>query len=199
MICCVCFYPASRLYGDVPLQSTLLFGEVARHEIAVVRNVGGEQGAQTLDVIAPVAMQLAGHTEPAHQLRPRCLHARPGRVTRHLIEGARGVGDNEYVKALLNGGQGGEGHTDFGHHAGNDQLLAAGLLDGVDEILVVPGVDIAGARDVRRIGEQLLQFRHQWAVGAVLKAGGQNRGELEILADAASASTLFLNSPGEKS
>ena len=39
-------------------------GKIARHEIVVVRNVGGEQGAQPLDVVAPVAVQLTGHTEP---------------------------------------------------------------------------------------------------------------------------------------
>jgi hypothetical protein len=45
----------------------------------------------------------------------------------------------------------GKGHAHFGDHAGDDQLLLAGGLDRGQELLVVPGVDVAGTGDVGRI------------------------------------------------
>lgn len=38
-------------------------------QVAVVGDVVGEQRSQTLDIVAPVAMQFAGHGEPRHRVR----------------------------------------------------------------------------------------------------------------------------------
>jgi len=54
--------------------SLLLRGSLshkARHEVPVVRDVDREEVAQALDVVAPVAVQLAGDAEPVHELRAR--------------------------------------------------------------------------------------------------------------------------------
>ena len=66
------------------------------------------------------------------------------------IEGAGSIGNHKYFEAGFNGVQNGEGH-DFGDDTGNDQLLLAGGLDGVNEVFVVPGVDLTRAGDIRRI------------------------------------------------
>ncbi len=42
---------------------------IAGHQIAIIRNVVGAQRSQPFDIVAPVAVQLAGHAEPSHQLR----------------------------------------------------------------------------------------------------------------------------------
>ncbi len=51
---------------------------VARNQITVIGNVAGEQRAQALDVVTPIAMQFAGDTEPGHQLRTHRRHPIPG-------------------------------------------------------------------------------------------------------------------------
>ncbi|PXW88253.1 hypothetical protein C8R34_10865 [Nitrosomonas sp. Nm84] len=43
-------------------------GKVTRHQIPVVRQITGEQGTQAFDIVTPVAVQFACHTEPAHHL-----------------------------------------------------------------------------------------------------------------------------------
>src|SRR5918999_514040 len=150
--------------------------EIARHEVSVVRNVVREERAQTFNVVAPVAVQFAGHAKPVHQLRAGSLHPQPGAVAGNLIAGARGVGDHENVVSLLNGGKRREGHAGLSNWAGNDELLAASLLDRFDEVLVIPGVNVPRTRNVGRVREHLLQFRHQRPVRAVLETRGQNRG-----------------------
>ncbi|MNR19464.1 hypothetical protein D3C85_1362580 [compost metagenome] len=60
-------------------------------------------------------------------------------------------------------------------------MFLAGSLDGFDKVLVVPGVDLPWARNVRSIREQSLQLRHQWAVRARFKAGRQNGRQFEVL------------------
>ncbi len=74
--------------------------------------------------------------------------------------------------------------TDVGHDAGDDDLGAAGGLDGGAEVGVVPGVDLALALDERRAGVHVADLLGDEAVGAVLGRGGQDDGEVrEGLAD----------------
>ena len=96
-----------------------------------------------------------------------------------FVEGARSIGDHKYFKPFRQRRQRRKGYAHIRHHARNDQLLAPGRLDRLDEIFVVPGIDLTGARDVGRIGEQLLEFGHQWAVGAGFKTGGEDGRQLE--------------------
>ncbi|MNP50902.1 hypothetical protein D3C76_1451920 [compost metagenome] len=60
-------------------------------------------------------------------------------------------------------------------------MLFARGLDGLDEILVVPGVDLPWARNIRRVREQGFQLRHQRTVRAGFKAGRENGRQFEIL------------------
>ncbi|MNH75833.1 hypothetical protein D3C73_280860 [compost metagenome] len=108
-------------------------------------------------------------------------HAVPRRITSQGIEGTGRVGHHKYIKARLDCRQRRERHADFGHHPGDDQLFLASRLDGFDKVLVVPGVDLPWARNVRSIREQSLQLRHQWAVRARFKAGRENRRQFEVL------------------
>ena len=163
----------------------------ALDQVGVRRQVAAEDGTEAFDVVAPVAVQFAADAEPVHQLRAGGGHARPGGVAHHRVEGAGGVGDDEYVKPLLQRREGREGYADIGHHAGDDQLLAGGL-DRLDEVLVVPGVDVAGAGDVRGLREHFLEFRHQRAVGAVLEAGGEDGRQVEEPGDVGQCQDVVL-------
>lgn len=153
------------------------------HPVAIIRNVIVQQRPQALHVVAPIAMQFAGHGKPGHQLHAGLRHAVPGGITGDLVEDARGIGNYEDVVTGFDGGQCRERHAYLGDHARNEQLLSAGRLDGVDKILIVSGIDLAWAGDVWRIRELLLQLWHQRAVGAVLEAGGQDRRQREIRGD----------------
>jgi len=69
--CLFLFIEACKLDAAVVISDFSLFfadGEVARHQIAVVRKVTGEQGTQAFDIVAPVTVQFACHAEPAHHL-----------------------------------------------------------------------------------------------------------------------------------
>ncbi|GER18041.1 hypothetical protein VCH24_30630 [Variovorax boronicumulans] len=88
------------------------------------------------------------------------------------------------------------GHADLGDHAGDQELLLARGLHGLDEVLVVPGVDLAGAGNVGRVGKLGLQLGHQRAVGAVLEAGGQHRGQLEVTGDVGQGQHVVLELVG---
>ncbi|MNF96275.1 hypothetical protein D3C84_790590 [compost metagenome] len=58
-------------------------------------------------------------------------------------------------------------------------MLATGGLDCLDEIFVIPRVDLAWAGDIRRVRKHLFQLRHQWTIWALLEAGGENGRQLE--------------------
>src|SRR4051812_42952346 len=54
----------------LPSAAGAFFCEIASHQVAIVRDVVREQRTQSLDVVAPVAVQLAGDGEPVYQLHP---------------------------------------------------------------------------------------------------------------------------------
>ncbi len=72
----------------------------------------------------------------------------------------------------------GEGETDIGGDAGDDELLASDLLDGGDERGVLPGVDDDPINNWG-VGQGGNQLGKEWAVRAVGIAGGENRREFE--------------------
>ncbi|MNP35584.1 hypothetical protein D3C76_1289230 [compost metagenome] len=141
----------------------------------------GAQRGQAFNVVAPVAVQLARYAEPGHQLRTGLAHAVMGGIAGHGVEGTGGVGHHEHIKLFFQGRQGREGNTHFRHDAGDDQLLLAGGLHCLDEVFVVPGVDLAWAGDVRGVREQGFQLWYQRAVGALLEAGGEDGRQVEEL------------------
>lgn len=158
-----------------------LLREMTVDQAAVIRQMIGEKGAKTLDIIAPIAVQLASGSKPRHQLTSGCGHTCPGRVAGGFVEGAGGIGNDKYFVTRLTGGEGGEGHADFSHNPGDDELFFAGGFNCVQEVLIIPRIDIAGAGDVGGVRKHLLQFGHQRPVGSAFEAGGQNRGQFEVL------------------
>jgi len=74
--------------------------------------------------------------------------------------------------------------------------LLAGGLHCLDEVLVVPGVDLAWAGDVRGIREQCFQLRHQRAVGALLEAGGEDGRQVEELGQVGQGQHVVLERGG---
>ena len=139
-----------------------------------------QQGRKAFHVVAPITMQFTGNPKPGHDLAARLCHARPGGITRRLIERAGCIGNDKHFIALLPCGQGRECNTHFRDDPGDQQLFFSGCLDRLDEIFVIPGVDITGTSDIRGVGEKLLQFRDKRPVRAILKTGGEYGGELEI-------------------
>ncbi|MCY1179882.1 hypothetical protein D9M73_203010 [compost metagenome] len=60
-------------------------------------------------------------------------------------------------------------------------MFLASCLDRLDEVFVVPGVDLARASDVRRIRKECLEFGHQRSVGTGFETGGEDGRQLEVL------------------
>lgn len=69
--------------------------------------------------------------------------------------------------------------ADLGHDPAEDDLLAAGGLDGGAEFRVVPGVDLAVAFDQRRVRVHLGDFLGEGPVGARLGRRRHDHWEVE--------------------
>ena len=82
------------------------------------------------------------------------------------------------------GEEGGEEvRTNVSSDAGQDNLALARRLDGSAEVGVVPGVDLAVAADQRRVGIHAGDFLGEQAVGAGLRARGQDDGDVKGFSD----------------
>ena len=103
----------------------------------------------------------------------------PGRLLHRGVERARRIGDHKHIKPFRQRRQGREGYTHIRHHTGNDQLLAASGLDCLDEIFVVPGVDLTRASDVWRVREHFFQLWNQRAIRTLFETGGEDSWQLE--------------------
>lgn len=71
---------------------------VTGDEAAIGGQMIREESAQALDVIPPIAMQLASDAEPAHQLGTGCRHAGPSRVAGRLVECPGGIRNDKDFK-----------------------------------------------------------------------------------------------------
>ncbi len=144
------------------------------------------------------SLRTARFREPVHHLCTRLGHAHPGRLLHGFVEGARSIGHHEHFKTFCQRRQGRERYAHIGHHAGDNQLLAASSLDRLDEVFIVPGVDLAGAGNVRRIREHLFQLGHQRAVRALLEAGSENGRQAEELGQVAQGQHVVLELVGRE-
>jgi len=88
-------------------------------------------------------------------------------IGRHLRPVARGVDDAEHLVPRHQSAEGRKRHADARQGASNEQRLPPRLLDGLDPFGVVPGVNLAGPRDVDRLGVVLVDLRDEWAVRPV--------------------------------
>ncbi|MNF69390.1 hypothetical protein D3C84_512730 [compost metagenome] len=77
-------------------------------------------------------------------------------------------------------------------------MLATGGLDCLDEIFVVPGIDLARSSDVGRVRKHLFQLRHQWAIWALFKTGGENGRQLEELGNVSQGQHVVLELVGRE-
>ena len=130
---------------DTALVIRLLSGHVARHQVSICWNMVGEQVTQALNVIPPVTMQLADHSEPIQQLRSSICHPCPCRLTDRFIEGPGRIRDDKHVVSCLQRRERGEGDAHVGDHAGNNELSAPGRLYSLDEVFIIPGINLARA------------------------------------------------------
>lgn len=73
--------------------------------------------------------------------------------------------------------------TNFSHDTTNDQLFLASGADGSTELLVVPGVDLTLALDKGGVGVHIPDFLEQETVGAGVRGGGQDSGEVKDVSD----------------
>ena len=76
------------------------------------------------------------------------------------------------------GAEGGERHADACERAGDEERLALGPLDGLHQGRVVPAVDLAGSRNVDRIGFVLMDLGNGRTVRPVRDRGHGESGNL---------------------
>lgn len=155
-----------------------------------------EQVPQPFDIISPIAVQFARRAKPTHQLRAGLGHAIPSRIARNRIERAGCVGDDENLIPLFQRRERRKRHANLGHHAGDDQLFLARGLYRLDEIFIIPGIDIAGTSNIGASGNVCFSSGTKGPFGPFSKLVVSIVGKLKYLARSASAKTLFLNLSG---
>src|SRR5690606_36507473 len=120
-----------------------------------------------------VALPLQQHLLPGHRHYAGLNHALHGVVVRRLASTTGRIGDHvDLISGIVDGGQGEGQVADLGPQAGNDDLVAAVLLQRVTNLLVVPGVH-RGTLQRRRIRE----YGKQLGVGMAGEAFGLDRGD----------------------
>lgn len=155
-------------------------GVIAVDQASVVGEVVGEECAETFDVIAPVAVQFAGCSEPGHELRSSRGHPVPSGIAGGLVEGAGGIGDDKDLKAFFQCRECWKCNADLGDNAGYDQLLFSRRLYCMEKVFVIPGIDISRARNIGCVGEHFFQLRYQGAIGSILETGSENGWQMEV-------------------
>jgi hypothetical protein len=102
----------------------------------------------------PITLPFGRQRQPGHHVGAGCDHALDGDGVRLDRGAARGVGDDGHVPAFAERLDHRHRDTDLGPQAGDDQLRAAGRLDRVDDLSVLPGVD-EGPVDDRLAGKHI--------------------------------------------
>src|SRR4029077_17252739 len=105
----------------------------------------------------PVTLQLSSHGEPRDRLGSRGYDTADGHVMGFRGDAARGVGPGVHVVTVPHRVGGGLHETHLRPECRDDKLLAAGVLDGLDDTAVLPGVD-EGAVDGLLIGKDRLDL-----------------------------------------
>src|SRR5258705_429340 len=81
----------------------------------------------------PVTLQLSGHGQPRDRLGPRSYETADGHVMCFWRDAARRVGDGVYIVAVAHRVDGRLRKTHLRPECSNDELLAAGVLHGLDD------------------------------------------------------------------
>lgn len=167
-------------------------GFCACDEIPIVWDVVGEQCPVPFNIVAPITVQFAGHSNPVHQLNSCSTHASQSGMSSDFIEGTRSIRDIKHFITSLNSGKSRECHTDFSDHTNDDQLLAASAANRLNTFFMIPSIDVPRSGNLGGIREQLLQFRHQGTVGSILKAGRQNRWKIKVFCAGPQSKSIIL-------
>ena len=136
-------------------------------------------------------MQFACDAEPSSTAPSRRM--RPRRLPAGQVERSGGISNDKDFVTVLNGRQRRKSDAHLGHDARDDQLLFSRRLDGLDEIFVVPGVDVARPCDVKEIpGNMALSSGTSGPLGPSLELVVRIVGSLKYFASSPRARTLFL-------
>jgi len=111
----------------------------------------------SFSVRAPIALQFSSHGQPCDRLGSRGDNTADGHVMRFRRDAARSVGNGVHVVAFTHRVNGGLRKTHLRPECSNDKLLAAGVLHGLDDAAILPGVDEA-AVDRFLIGKDCLDL-----------------------------------------
>ena len=110
---------------------------MATDQVRVLIKVSGQQARQPLRgqsiVLPPIPLELTGHREKVHGDGTSSNTTGNGCVTHSRVESAGSVNHHIDVVSFCQRGQGYEENADISGHASNDQLLAAGVLQGSSE------------------------------------------------------------------
>lgn len=118
---------------------------MARDQIAIGGQIFCQKVCQAFHVVTPVAVKFAGHAEPVDELNAVGRHARPRGIAHHGVKGSAGVDDDKNVETRLCGGKRDMRHANIDGDAGDDQLLASRLLNGIHKLFTIPSLDLTGA------------------------------------------------------
>lgn len=142
--------------------------DVAAGQVAVGGHVPVEPGEELDGAggLAPVAHEVADDAEERDHLDAGALHAAVGDVADQGGGGPRGLDVGPDAVPGVAQGQRGKGSAHVRHDAGQDHLLLARRLDGLAELGVVPGVDLAVALDDGVVGVHVQDVLGGRAVGA---------------------------------
>src|SRR5438105_6518123 len=110
----------------------------------------------------PVALQLRTKDRPSDWYAASRYHALDRHLVRFDAHAARCVGDDIDLVAFASRLDRRHGEADLGPQCGHHDLLASGLLDPLDDALVLPGVD-ESAVDRLLLREDILQLLEQAA------------------------------------
>src|SRR5258706_7099193 len=90
---------------------------------------------------SPITLKFAPYGHPGHRCGASLNHATHCHYVRLDRDATRSIGDDVDLIAVAQCMDGRHGQTDLGPEGSHDNLLAAGLLDGLDDAAVLPSVD----------------------------------------------------------
>jgi len=166
----------------------VLGGHLVDHSIGVL-NADAVSTAVLLDqshhliivlLLGPVALVLEEDLLPRDGDSAGLDHALDGHIVSLLGGAARRVSDDVYLKSIAHCLEGGECEADLGPESSHNELLAAGLLDGSDELLVLPRVHAATLDDLI-LGKDIEELGPDVAREAESLDGSEDSGNVEDL------------------
>ncbi len=123
---------------SVSSEKLLLPGQGDTATAAMLKNDTCNAGG---GLASPITLPFAQHGHPGDRDRAGLNHTAHGHVVGFYRNTPRSVGDDEDVVSLGKSLDCWHGEADLGIERGQHELLASGLLQGVGNVRVFPGVD----------------------------------------------------------